>query len=268
MTLPGPALSVSPATPIVAFSRICKSFGPTAVLRDLDLKVAPAEKLAIIGPSGSGKTTILRLLMTLERPDAGSIEIDGDQLWQVERKGQLVPAGSAHVRRVRSKVGMVFQHFNLFPHMRVLRNVIEAPIHVLGLSEEAAAERGMNLLKLVRLGSKINSWPAQLSGGEQQRVAIARALAMEPKVMLFDEITSALDPETVGEVLNVVRELAHTMSMSMLIVTHEMRFARDVADRILVLDAGHIIEEGSPERILSNPTNERTREFLKAVLER
>jgi polar amino acid transport system ATP-binding protein len=261
-------VSAPVATPMVRFVAVLKSFGRSVVLNDFDLDVGRGERIAIIGPSGSGKTTVLRLLMTLERPDAGTIEVDGEELWRMVRKGRVVPASMAHVRRVRSKVGMVFQQFNLFPHMSVLRNVIEAPIHVRHLSGDAASARGRELLNLVGLSEKAEAWPSQLSGGQQQRVAIARALAMEPKVMLFDEITSALDPETVGEVLNVVRSLAHTMSMTMLIVTHEMRFARDVADRIVVLDGGRIIEEGSPSRILTAPTNERTQTFLKAVLER
>ncbi len=253
--------------PAVLFDKVSKSFGETQVLRELDLQVAPAEKVAIIGPSGSGKTTILRILMTLEKPDSGTIMVDGEYLWHKEENGKLVPADKKHLRRVRGKIGMVFQHFNLFPHMKVLHNVTEAPIHVLGLSREEAEERAKELLDLVGLAHKLDEYPSRLSGGQQQRVAIARALAMRPKVMLFDEVTSALDPELVGEVLNVVKMLAERSDMTMLLVTHEMSFARDVADRVLVFDHGQIIEQGPPDIIFTNPSNERTRRFLKAVIE-
>jgi polar amino acid transport system ATP-binding protein len=253
---------------MVSFREVTKSFGETPVLRGLDLDVAKSERVAIIGPSGSGKTTILRLLMTLERPDEGFIFIDGGCLSHHERKGKLVRADESHLREMRSKVGMIFQHFNLFPHMTALRNVSEAPRRVLGLTRRDAEERAHELLERVGLGQKWASFPAQLSGGQQQRVAIARALAMQPKVMLFDEVTSALDPELVGEVLLVLRDLARETDMTMLIVTHEMRFARDVSDRVIMIDDGMIVEQGPPEEIFASPREDRTRKFLSAVLER
>jgi polar amino acid transport system ATP-binding protein len=254
------------ATPIIRFERVNKSFGQLHVLRDLDLEVAPGEKVCLIGPSGSGKTTILRVLMTLEKPSSGVVWVDGETLWHKEVKGRLIPADEKHLRRMRNKIGMVFQQFNLFPHMKVLRNVTEAPIHVLGMKRDAAKERALKLLDMVGLSDKLDCYPAQLSGGQQQRVAIARALAMQPKVMLFDEITAALDPELVGEVLSVLRKLANETDMTMLIVTHEMRFAREVADRILFFEQGQIVEAATPEVLFSNPTNPRTRLFLRAVL--
>jgi polar amino acid transport system ATP-binding protein len=255
------------AEPIVQFQAVTKRFGDLVVLDALNLDVAPNEQLVIIGPSGSGKSTLLRLLMTLERPNDGHIKVDGDYLYHMERGGQLVPADLRHIRKVRGNIGMVFQQFNLFPHMTALRNVTEAPRHVLGLSREEARERAEELLGLVGLGGKLDSYPSQLSGGQQQRVAIARALAMRPRIMLFDEVTSALDPELVGEVLGVMRTLAVEHDQTMLIVTHEMSFARDIADRVCFFDKGRIVEQGPPARIFSEPTEERTREFLRAVLE-
>lgn len=254
--------------PIARFIGVRKSFGGTEVLAGVDLDVTAGEKVALIGPSGSGKTTLLRLLMTLERPDDGEIEVDGERLWHRVVKGRVVPADEAHLRRLRGRIGMVFQHFNLFPHMSVLRNLTEAPIHVLGQSRREAEAHGRELLSTVGLADKADAYPTQLSGGQRQRVAIARALAIRPEIMLFDEITSALDPELVGEVLAVLRRLAHETRMTMLIVTHEMQFARDVADRVLFLDGGQIVEQGPPESIFRHPENERTRRFLKAILER
>ena len=253
--------------PMVSFRDIHKSFGDVHVLRGLNFDVAPGERVAIIGSSGSGKTTLLRLLMTLERPCSGCIEVAGELLWHMKVKGKLMKANEKHLRKVRGNIGMVFQQFNLFPHMKVLRNVIEAQIHVLGISRRDAEERARSLLEMVGLSDKIDAYPATLSGGQQQRVAIARALAMRPKVMLFDEVTSALDPELVGEVLNVIRRLAHHTEMTMLIVTHEMGFARDIADRVVFIDEGVIVEEGPPDVLLTNPSNPRTREFLRAVIE-
>jgi polar amino acid transport system ATP-binding protein len=253
---------------IVRFQKVNKSFGDLHVLRDLDLDVAQAERVAIIGPSGSGKTTLLRILMTLEKPNSGVIYVNGEPLWHKVVKGKLVDANEKHLHRVRGNIGMVFQHFNLFPHMRVLRNVTEAPIAVLGQSEREAVSRAKDLLALVGLESKLDAYPSQLSGGQQQRVAIARALAMSPKVMLFDEVTGALDPELVGEVLNVLRKLANDTQMTMLIVTHEMDFARDVADRVLFFEDGQILEHGPPEKIFTDPDNPRTRAFLRRILER
>ncbi|MEX2534259.1 MAG: ectoine/hydroxyectoine ABC transporter ATP-binding protein EhuA [Trueperaceae bacterium] len=252
---------------MVRFEKVRKAFGELVVLRDLDFEVAEGEKIAIIGPSGSGKTTILRVLMTLVKPDSGKIFVDGEPLWHKEIGGKVVPADQKQLHKVRSKIGMVFQHFNLFPNMSVLRNVTEAPIHVLGLSRKEAEERGKELLDTVGLGDKFDAFPVQLSGGQKQRVAIARALAMEPKVMLFDEVTSALDPELVGEVLGILRRLATETQMTMLIVTHEMGFARDVSDRVVFFDAGQVAEEGPPSQIFSEPREERTQGFLKAVLE-
>jgi polar amino acid transport system ATP-binding protein len=251
--------------PIIRFKKLSKSFGDAAVLRELELDIAPAEKVAIIGASGSGKTTLLRMLMTLEKPDSGKIEVDNELLWHEEIDGKLKEASEKHLAKMRSKIGMIFQLFNLFPHMKVLRNVTEAPIHVLGLQRDEAEERAKSLLSLVGLSDKLDAYPSQLSGGQKQRVAIARALAMRPKIMLFDEVTSALDPELVGEVLNVIRKLAHDTQMTMLLVTHEMNFAREVSDRIVFINEGQVLEDASPEIIFSNPKHPRTREFLKAV---
>jgi len=252
--------------PLVRVRDVHKSYGHLHVLRGVSLDVPAGQHVAIIGPSGSGKSTLLRLLMTLEKPDQGTIEIDGEHLWHERRRGQMVPAGKAHVRKVRGKVGMVFQHFNLFPHMRVLHNVAMAPQRVLGLSKEAAIRRAGELLDLVSLADKHDNWPGELSGGQKQRVAIARALAMQPMVMLFDEVTSALDPELVGEVQSVLLELARKTNMTMLIVTHEMNFARDIADRISFFDQGRIIEDAPPDVMFTNPTQSRTRDFLKAIM--
>jgi polar amino acid transport system ATP-binding protein len=252
--------------PIVRFDKVTKRFGELTVLDELDLDVAPGEKLAIIGPSGSGKSTLLRLLMTLERPTSGTIEVEGEQLWHTTRGGRSVPADEKHMRRMRGKIGFVFQHFNLFPHMTALRNVAEAPIHVLGMPREEAEQDARRLLGMYGLADKVDTYPSKLSGGQQQRVAIARACAMKPKVMLFDEVTSALDPELVGEVLGVLRVLAENTSMTMLLVTHEMRFARQVSDRVAFFDKGRIAEQGPPDRIFTEPANPRTREFLHAVL--
>ncbi len=246
--------------------KIRKSFGNVLVLDDLDVDVWPAEKIALIGPSGSGKSTLLRILMALERIDAGEIEIDGETVWTMRKNGREAPADASHLRRVRSRVGMVFQHFNLFPHMNVLQNLTKAPALVLGLSEREARDRAMELLNKVGLVDKASAYPAQLSGGEKQRVAIARALAMRPKIMLFDEVTSALDPELVGEVLGVLRRLAHEGEMTMLIVTHQMRFAQEIANRVLFLEKGGILEDNTPDVIFSNPTQPRTREFLSSIL--
>ena len=253
--------------PIVQFKGVTKSFGDLVVLDAFDLDVAPNEHISVIGPSGSGKSTLLRVLMTIERIDSGTIKVDGDYLWHMEREGRLVPASEAHLRKVRGKVGMVFQQFNLFPHMTALRNVTEAPIHVLGMNKEEATERGVELLNMVGLSDKMDSYPAQLSGGQQQRVAIARALAMRPKVMMFDEVTSALDPELVGEVLGVMRTLATEHALTMIIVTHQMGFAREISDRICFIEGGRIVEQGPPDQIFTAPESERTRAFLKAVLE-
>jgi polar amino acid transport system ATP-binding protein len=252
--------------PIVRIRGLKKSYGNLRVIRDLDLDIFPGEHLAVIGRSGSGKSTLLRLLMTLEKPDSGTIEIEEERIWEMRRNGAWVPADEKHVSRVRSKVGMVFQHFNLFPHRNVLSNVTLAPIRVAGLSKQEARRRAEELLAKVGLEDKVESYPAQLSGGQKQRVAIARALAMQPKVMLFDEVTSALDPEIVGEVLNVLRDLARTEEMTMIVVTHLMHFAREISDRVVFFDEGKVVEDDTPEAIFTSPKDPRTQTFLEAVL--
>ncbi|WP_077618428.1 ectoine/hydroxyectoine ABC transporter ATP-binding protein EhuA [Bacillus sinesaloumensis] len=250
------------ADPIVTYKDVTKSFGEVDVLKGINLDIAPAEKIALIGPSGSGKTTIIRLLMTLEEPTSGVIEVSGQNLWQMERKGELVRANEKHLRQIRGDIGMVFQHFNLFPHMTILENCMTGPIHVKGQSKEEARKLSIEMLEKVGLGDKLENYPNQLSGGQKQRVAMARALVMRPKVMLFDEVTSALDPELVGEVLEVIREIAEEGEMAMVLVTHEMDFARDVADRIIFLENGVISEQGTPEEVLENTESERLQQFL------
>lgn len=245
---------------------VTKSFGALRVLDGIDLEIPSGQKVALIGPSGSGKSTVLRTLMTLEPIDGGRIEIAGESVWTMRRNGREVAADRAHLRAVRRHVGMVFQHFNLFPHMTVLRNVTEAPRHVLGLSAQEAEQRARELLALVGLEDKVDAYPRQLSGGQQQRVAIARALAMRPAVMLFDEVTSALDPELVAEVLGVLRTLAHQSDMTMLIVTHEIGFAREIADRVVFMERGRVVEDDTPEVVFTRPRQARTREFLQSVL--
>ena len=260
-------LMLDDGAPIVRFSNVTKRYGDLTVLDALDLDVDRNEIVSIIGPSGSGKTTVLRMLMTLEEINDGVIYVDGRPLTHMERGGQLVQANNAHLREMRSNIGMVFQHFNLFPHMTALQNCMEAPVHVLGLSKAEAESRSAELLHMVGLEDKMHEHPARLSGGQQQRVAIARALAMRPKVMLFDEVTSALDPEVIGEVLNVIRRLAEEHSLTMLMVTHQMGFAREISDRVCFFYGGQIAEQGAPDRIFGDPQNERTRQFLSAVLE-
>jgi polar amino acid transport system ATP-binding protein len=252
--------------PLIHIDRITKRYGSLTVLDELSLDVRPGEKLALIGPSGSGKTTILRILMTLESIDGGHIEVDGEQLFHMPRGNQMVPADEKHLQKMRSKIGMVFQHFNLFPHKNVLENVTLAPMLTRGESREQAERRAMELLDMVGMADKAKSRPAQLSGGQKQRVAIARALALAPRIMLFDEVTSALDPELVEEVLNVMQRLAKETDMTMLLVTHEMGFAHDFADRVLFFDHGRIVEEGKPEDIFRHPTHERTQAFLRKII--
>ncbi len=254
--------------PMVSVRGLAKCYGTRTILDGVDLDVAPGEKVALIGASGSGKTTILRLIMGLDRPDSGTIEIDGQFLWHEEHSGALFPAGEKHARIVRRSVGMVFQQFNLFPHMTVLQNVAEPAVQVLRLSRDAAEARAKDLLAKVGLSGHLSHRPTQLSGGQQQRVAIARSMALQPKVMLFDEVTSALDPELVGEVLRVMRDLAAATDMSMLFVTHEMSFAEDIANRVLMFDAGKIVEQGPPHIVMKRPEHPRTRQFLRAILER
>ncbi|WP_099364262.1 ectoine/hydroxyectoine ABC transporter ATP-binding protein EhuA [Fredinandcohnia onubensis] len=250
------------AEPIVTYKNVTKSFDEVDVLKGINLDIAPAEKIALIGPSGSGKTTIIRLLMTLEEPTSGVIEVNGQNLWQMEKKGELVRANEKHLRQIRGDIGMVFQHFNLFPHMTILENCMTGPINVKGQSKEEAKKNSIEMLEKVGLGDKLENYPNQLSGGQKQRVAMARALVMRPKVMLFDEVTSALDPELVGEVLEVIREIAKEGEMAMVLVTHEMDFARDVADRIIFLENGVIAEQGTPEEVLENTESERLQQFL------
>ncbi|CAM5532702.1 ectoine/hydroxyectoine ABC transporter ATP-binding protein EhuA [Streptomyces hirsutus] len=242
---------------LIRLEKVTKRFGTNTVLDDLDFSVDAGKHVTLIGPSGSGKTTILRLLMTLLKPEEGTITVDGEQLF---------PAPEKQVREIRKKIGMVFQHFNLFPNMTVLRNITEAPVTVLGLSKDEAEDRARELLEMVGLTEHIDKHPAQLSGGQQQRVAIARALAMRPQVLLLDEVTSALDPELVAGVLDVLRDIARSTDITMLCVTHEMNFARDISDRVLMFDQGRIIESAPPEKLFSEPEHDRTREFLSAVL--
>ncbi len=247
----------------IEFEKVSKSFGSHQVISDLDLQVRPGEKVTLIGPSGSGKTTVLRLAMTLEHPTSGDLRIHGDSILK-GKDGK--PLSTAEERLIRAKCGMVFQQFNLFPHLTVMENLVLAPTTVLGQSKREAQAAGMEYLRMVGLEEKAGSYPSQLSGGQQQRIAIARALVMKPEVLLLDEITSALDPEISNEVLDVVRRIAAEGKVSMLIVTHEMRFAREVSDRIVVFEAGRILEQDTPEKIFTNPASERTRTFLQSVL--
>ncbi len=242
-----------------------KSFGRLEVLRGVSLDVARGEVVVIIGASGSGKTTFLRCINHLERLDGGRIYVDGELVGYREKNGRLVEDSEREVARKRAAIGMVFQRFNLFPHLNALGNVIEAPIRVKKMPRKEAEEMGRELLSNVGLADKLSAYPSQLSGGQQQRVAIARALAMRPKLMLFDEPTSALDPELVGEVLDVMKSLARE-GMTMIVVSHEMGFAREVADRIVFMDEGVIVEEGSPEELFLRPSQPRTQAFLSKIL--
>jgi polar amino acid transport system ATP-binding protein len=253
------------ATPMVRAEAVHKNFGRNEVLRGIDIEVAPREVMCIIGPSGSGKSTFLRCINHLEKIDAGRLWVDGELVGYQERGGRLHELPDREVCRKRSEIGMVFQSFNLFPHMTALENVIEAPVRVKRESVAVATERGRALLDRVGLGDRLDAHPRQLSGGQQQRVAIARALAMQPKLMLFDEPTSALDPELVGDVLDVMRGLAHE-GMTMIVVTHEMGFAREVGDSLVFMDSGTIVEAGNPRDVIGNPQQERTKEFLSKVL--
>ena len=245
----------APGVAVVQAEAIHKSFGQNVVLDGIDLEVASGEALVVIGPSGSGKSTLLRCINLLEPIDSGRIFLEGEE---ITRKGAKVPA-------IRQRIGIVFQQFNLFPHLKAIDNVTLAARRVKRESRRTAEERGRQLMASVGLEEKADSYPHQLSGGQQQRVAIARALMMEPHVMLFDEVTSALDPELVGEVLVVMRDLAKD-GMTMVVVTHEMQFARDVGDRLIFMDEGHIVEQGRPQEVLSNPREERTRRFLRRTM--
>ena len=250
-------------TPIVQFKNVKKSFGELEVLKGFDLDIKMGEKVSIIGPSGSGKTTIIRMLMTLEKPTEGEIIVAGENLWKMEANGKLVDANEKHLSKIRGNIGMVFQHFNLFPHMTILRNCTEAPIQVLGLKKKEAEKRAKEMLDKVGLGDKVNNYPYQLSGGQKQRVAIARALVMQPKVMLFDEVTSALDPELVGEVLQVIKDLAEQGDMTMILITHEMDFAMEISDRVVFFADGYLTEQGPPQELFHHPKSERLKNFLQ-----
>lgn len=252
--------------PAIRFDNVEKRFGDNVVLDDLNFSVAKGDRVTLIGPSGSGKTTILRLVMTLEEANGGYIYIDGEPLTHEKRDGKRLELKEKHKNEVRKRIGMVFQQFNLFPNMTVLENLIEAPVHVLKMSKPDAIEKAKGLLEKVGLSDKANAHPLELSGGQQQRVAVARALAMDPEILLLDEVTSALDPEIVGEVLNILRDVAKTTDITMLIVTHEMQFARDVSNRVLMFDGGRIVEESDPEAMFTAPKEQRTRDFLSAVL--
>ena len=249
---------------MVRAEQIVKRFGPLTVLNGVDLSVKRGQVVVIIGPSGSGKTTMLRCINHLEKIDDGRIYIDGELVGYRIVNGKPVEDREANIARMRSQIGFVFQRFNLFPHMTALENIIEAPIHVLHESKDVVLDRAHALLAKVGLAEKANAFPHRLSGGQQQRVAIARALAMNPKLMLFDEATSALDPELVGEVLKVMRQLAEE-GMTMVVVTHEMGFARDVSDHVIFMDKAVIVEQGTPEQVFDHTENERTRNFLGMI---
>ncbi|NLG46622.1 amino acid ABC transporter ATP-binding protein [Gordonia sp. (in: high G+C Gram-positive bacteria)] len=250
---------------MVLADRVCKSFGALQVLKGVSLEVQSGEVACLIGPSGSGKSTFLRCVNHLEKINAGRLLVDGEQIGYRERGGKLYEMSPRDAAKQRRDIGMVFQHFNLFPHRTALENIIEAPMLVNGKSKREATERALDLLEQVGLSAKADAYPAQLSGGQQQRVAIARALAMDPKLMLFDEPTSALDPELVGDVLSVMRNLA-SEGMTMVVVTHEMGFAREVADQLVFMDGGVVVEKGDPRELLSNPQEARTQEFLSKLL--
>ena len=253
------------SSPMVAAEDVRKRFGRLEVLRGVSLEVQPGEVMCVLGPSGSGKSTFLRCVNHLEKIDAGRLWVDGELVGYREARGKVYELRDSEVARKRAEIGMVFQRFNLFPHMTALENVVEAPVTVRKTTRREAAERGEELLARVGLADKAHTYPAQLSGGQQQRVAIARALAMQPKLMLFDEPTSALDPELVGEVLDAIRGLARD-GMTMIVVTHEIGFAREVGDTAVFMDAGVVLESGSPREVLTTPAHERTRAFLSKVL--
>ena len=251
--------------PMVSTRNLTKSFGDNLVLDGIDLDVEEGQVVCLIGPSGSGKTTLIRCVNVLERPTSGEVWVDGERIDSVERSGKWKPASERELLRHRTSTGMVFQNFNLFPHMTALENITYAPQVVRGVSESAARDQAMEILRKVRLETHADRYPSQLSGGQQQRVAIARALAMEPKVMLFDEPTSALDPELVGDVLDVMVDLARE-GMTMIVVTHEMGFARRAADKVVFMDRGRIVEEGAANDVLNSPREDRTKTFLERIV--
>ncbi|WP_176561235.1 amino acid ABC transporter ATP-binding protein [Mycobacterium neglectum] len=250
---------------MVKAESVCKSFGALDVLKGITLEIGKGEVLVMVGPSGSGKSTFLRCINHLEQVNAGRLYVDGELIGYRDKGSKLYEMSPRDAAKQRREIGMVFQHFNLFPHRTALENVIEAPIHVKNVKKDDAVARGKDLLRQVGLSEKAGAYPAQLSGGQQQRVAIARALAMSPKLMLFDEPTSALDPELVGEVLEVMKKLA-AEGMTMVVVTHEMGFAREVANHLVFMDEGVVVESGPPREVLSNPQHERTKAFLSKVL--
>ena len=252
---------------MIRLHRVNKRFGSLHVLRDVTLEVPKGEVVCIIGPSGAGKSTLLRCINHLEDIDSGTIYLNGEPVYRYEQNGKMIVDSDRRIEEHRSEVGMVFQSFNLFPHLTALENVMLAPVYVRREPRDESRQRALALLVKVGLADKVTAYPHELSGGQQQRVAIARALAMQPKAMLFDEVTSALDPELIGEVLRVMRQLA-AEGMTMLVVTHEMGFARDVADRILFMADGIVLEDGPPEQIFTAPQHERTRQFLQSILER
>ena len=251
--------------PMVKAEGVCKNFGALKVLKGVTLEIGRGQVLVLVGPSGSGKSTFLRCINHLEQVNGGRLYVDGELIGYRERGDKLHEMPPREAAKQRRDIGMVFQHFNLFPHRTALANIIEAPMQVKGVKKAAAIERAKDLLNQVGLSEKASAYPAQLSGGQQQRVAIARALAMSPKLMLFDEPTSALDPELVGEVLGVMKKLA-SEGMTMVVVTHEMGFAREVADQLVFMDAGVIVERGKPRDVLGNPQHERTKAFLSKVM--
>jgi polar amino acid transport system ATP-binding protein len=255
----------APSAAVVRATEVRKRFGRLEVLKSVSLQVHRGETVCLIGPSGSGKTTFIRCINHLERIDAGRIEVNDHLIGYRERNGRMIEDSERSIARQRTQIGMVFQRFNLFPHKTALENVTEAPVHVLGMPKEQAEAEAEALLARVGLADKRNAYPGKLSGGQQQRVAIARALAMKPALMLFDEPTSALDPEVTGEVLAVMEELAHA-GMTMIVVTHEMGFAKVAADRVAMMDEGRIIEQGPPEHFFLEPSEPRTKQFLSKIL--
>lgn len=259
-------MSIDPLVPLLRISHVSKRYGHLQVLKDVTIDVHKGETVCIIGPSGSGKTTLLRCVNKLVSIDEGAIELDGHRIgYRQDRHGKWIEDNDRRTARQRQEIGFVFQRFNLWPHKSVLENVIEAPIHVLHRRREVAVDEAKHLLTRVGLAEKFDAFPQNLSGGQQQRVAIARALAMHPKLVLFDEATSALDPEMVGEVLSVMKELA-LGGLTMMVVTHEMAFAREVSSRVIMMDAGSVVEEGVPSALFTNPKSNRTRAFLAKVL--
>ncbi|MFI7010994.1 amino acid ABC transporter ATP-binding protein [Streptomyces sp. NPDC050145] len=259
------ATSTPEAAPMVDIKSVHKSFGPLEVLRGIDLQVRTGEVTVVLGPSGSGKSTLLRTINHLEKVDSGWISVDGALVGYRRSGDKLYELREREVLKQRTHIGFVFQNFNLFPHLTVLENIVEAPVSALKRPRAQAAETARRLLDRVGLGDKADAYPRQLSGGQQQRVAIARALALEPKLLLFDEPTSALDPELVGEVLDVIKDLAH-QGTTMIVVTHEIGFAREVADTVVFMDEGRIVEQGAPAEVLDAPREDRTKAFLSKVL--